>query len=36
MLIILPASHHATFEWILMDSWYGAKALLLFIDGACA
>lgn len=32
MLVRLVASQHVTFDRVLMDSWYGAKALLLFIE----
>jgi len=32
MLISLVASQRVTFDRVLMDSWYGAKALLLFIE----
>lgn len=32
MLVRLVASQRVTFDRILMDSWYGAKALLLFIE----
>jgi hypothetical protein len=32
MLISLVASQRVTFDRVLMDSWYGAKSLLLFIE----
>jgi len=32
MLISLVGSKRVTFDRVLMDSWYGAKALLLFIE----
>lgn len=32
MLVCLVASQRVTFDRVLMDSWYGAKALLLFIE----
>jgi hypothetical protein len=32
MLVRRVAAQRVTFDWVLRDSWYGAKALLLFIE----